>query len=147
VLEMAIMELFKCKSMSELVHNIMINVGEHLMKLTEEKLKQMILDEIKSNLSPDDTAQLHADIELVRELSAEIDRLRDERYKVSGDKRLVVVGRKRTPELKEVDEQLAQVNNQISAIAKKYNIRHYYDSPGNYDLINLMRKKFRRKNI
>jgi len=111
------------------------------MKLTESKLKQMILDEIKSNLSPDDTAQLHADIELVRELSAEIDRLRDERYpNRAGD-------RKRTPELKEIDEQLAQVNNQISAIAKKYNIRHYYDSPGNYDLINLMKKKFRRKSI
>ena len=117
------------------------------MKLTEAKLKQMILDEIKSNLSPVDTAQLQADIDLVKELSEEIDRLRDERYKVSGDKRLVVVGRKRTPELKEIDKQLTDVDRQIRGIAKKYNIRHFYDSPGNYDLINLMKKKFRRKSI
>tara|TARA_R110002110_G_scaffold384767_1_gene596373 strand:+ start:1242 stop:1595 length:354 start_codon:yes stop_codon:yes gene_type:complete len=117
------------------------------MKLTEEKLKQMILDEIKSNLSPADQDQLQADIDLVIELSSEIDRLRDKRFQISGDKRLVVVGRKRTPEIKEVDKELAEVELKISNIAKKYSIRHYYDSPGNYDLIKLMKKKFRRKSL
>ena len=39
----------------------------------------MILDEMKSNLSIADQDQLRADIELVRELSADIDSLRLER--------------------------------------------------------------------
>ena len=143
------MESSKSTSMQELVHNskTKTNVGEHLMKLTEAKLKQMILDEIKSNLSPADQTRLQADIDLVIELSSEIDRLRDKRFQISGDKRLVVVGRKRTPEIKEVDKELAEVELKISNIAKKYNIRHYYDSPGNYDLIKLMKKKFRRKSL
>jgi len=57
------------------------------------------------------------------------------------------IGRHRTPELVDIDRKIAKLSQQIRAIAKKYNIRHYYDSPGNYDLINLMKKKFRRKSL
>jgi len=117
------------------------------MRLTEAKLKQMILDEIKSNLSPADQDRLQADIELVRELSAEVDGLRDERYRLTPAGQPRPIGRHRTPELVDIDHRITELSRQIFDTAQKYNIRHYYDSPGNYDLINLMRKKFRRKNI
>ena len=117
------------------------------MKLTEAKLKQMILDEIQSNLSPDDTAQLQADIEMVRELSADVDGLRDERYRLTPAGQTRQIGRHRTPELVDIDHRIAKLSQQIRSISQKYNIRHYYDSPGNYDLINLMKKKFRRKSL
>tara|TARA_E500000331_G_C16890683_1_gene554609 strand:+ start:61 stop:381 length:321 start_codon:yes stop_codon:yes gene_type:complete len=106
------------------------------MKLTEAKLKQMILDEMKSNLSIADQDQLQADIELVRELSADIDSLRLERDEDN------------KPNLTlKIDQSIVHKERQILGLAKKYNIRHYYDSPGNYDLINLMKKKFRRKSL
>ena len=110
------------------------------MKLTEAKLKQMILDEIKSNLSPADQDQLQADIELVGELSVEFDALRKEKADMAGE-----VERISTHTVRE--KLIAEKDRQIRAIAKKYNIRHYYDSPGNYDLINLLKKKFRRKSL
>ena len=119
------------------------------MKLTEAKLKQMILDEMKSNLSAADQGQLYADIKLVRELTVDLESLRDERYKIRGqgstalaDK--TILGLEPIPE---IDDEIRKLNRQILAIAKKYNIRHYYDSPGNRDLINLMKKKFRRKRL
>jgi len=117
------------------------------MKLTEAKLKQLIRESMQHSEYYTKLKTLQADIDLVIELSSEIDRLREKRFKISGDRRLVVVGRKRTPEIKEVDKELAAVELKISNIAKKYNIRHYYDSPGNYDLIKLMKKKFRRKSL
>ena len=117
------------------------------MKLTEAKLKQMILDEMKSNLSPQDIAQLQADIEMVRELSADVDDLRNERYRLNPAGQTRQIGRHRTPELVDIDRRIAKLSQQIRAISQKYNIRHYYDSPGNYDLINLMKKKFRRKSL
>ena len=116
------------------------------MKLTEAKLKQMILDEIKSNLSIDEHDQLHADIELVRELSVGVDSLREKRYQLDPHHpHGRSVGRNRSPELKKIDLEIVELERQIEGIANTYNIRHYYDSPGNYDLINLMKKKFRRK--
>ena len=119
------------------------------MKLTEAKLKQMILDEMKSNLSGADQDQLQSDIELVRELTVDLEGLRQERYEMRGegssarlDKEILGLG-----PVPEIDDGIRKLNQQIQAIAKKYNIRHFYDSPGNYDLINLMKKKFRRKSI
>ena len=96
----------------------------------------MILDEMKSNLSIADQDQLQADIELVRELSADIDSLRLERDEDN------------KPNLTlKIDQSIVDKERQILALAKKYNIRHYYDSPGNYDLINLKKKNFRRKSL
>lgn len=119
------------------------------MKLTEAKLKQMILDEMKSNLPIADQDQLYADIQLVRELTVDLESLRDERYKIRGqgstalaDK--TILGLDPIPE---IDDGIRKLNRQIRAISQKYNIRHYYDSPGNDDLINLMKKKLRRKSL
>ena len=106
-------------------------------QLTEAKLKQMILDEMKSNLSLDDQDQLHADIELVRELSMDLDSLR----KDIAERPLYA----QPEEYDKREETILNRERRIEAMAQKYNIRHYYDSPGNYDLINLMKKKFRRK--
>ncbi len=119
------------------------------MKLTEAKLKQMILDEMKSNLPIADQDQLYADIQLVRELTVDLESLRDERYKIRGqgstaraDK--TILGLDPIPE---IDDEIQKLERQIRAISQKYNIRQYYDSPGNHDLINLMKKKFRRKSL
>ena len=122
---------------------------EITMKLTETKLKQMILDEMKSNLSDADQARLSADIQLVRELTVDLESLRDERYKIRGQGSTAradkdILGLDPIPGL---DDAIQKLERQILAIAKKYNIRHYYDSPGNRDLINLMKKKFRRKSL
>jgi len=114
------------------------------MKLTEEKLKQMILDEMKSNLSPADRDQLYADIELVREYTAEYEELRDVRYAMKNNFSNTPVPYE---EISKTDNRLQELYDMINKIAKKYNIRHFYDSPGNYDLINLMKRKFRRKSL
>ena len=119
------------------------------MKLTEAKLKQMILDEIKSNLSPTDQGQLQSDIQLVRDLTDEIEMIDRERYQL--DKKPTgarSIGRHRTPELVELDHLAAEKERQIRAIAMKYNIPfEYTGSPGNYDLIKLLKNKFRRKSL
>ena len=107
------------------------------MKLTEAKLKQMILDEMKSNLSAADRDQLYADIDLVRELSMDLDSLRKDK----AERPLYA----QPEEYDKREETILNRERRIEAMAQKYNIRHYYDSPGNYDLINLMKKKFRRK--
>ena len=109
------------------------------MKLTEAKLKQMILDEMKSNLSLDDQDQLYADIELVRELSMDLDALEKDKLEHS----LYA----QPEEYDKREEAILNRKRRIEAMAQKHNIRHYYDSPGNYDLINLMKKKFRRKSL
>ena len=118
------------------------------MKLTEAKLKQMILDEIKSNLSLADQDQLQADIELVRELSAAVDSLRKERYQLdthhTGGRS---VGRNRSLELIEVDQEIAELERQIRGIATKYGVEFYFGEPGNKYLINLLKRKFRRKSL
>lgn len=114
------------------------------MKLTEAKLKQMILDEMKSSLSPADQDQLYADIELVKEYTAEYEELRDVRYAMKNNFSNIPVSYE---EISKVDNRLQELYDMINKIAKKYNIRHFYDSPGNYDLINLLKKKFRRKSL
>ena len=108
------------------------------MKLTEAKLKQMILDEMKSNLSAADRDQLYADIDLVRELTMDLDAAEKDKAKP---------GYVEPEEYDKREELILNRKRRIEAIAQKYNIRHYYDSPGNYDLINLMKKKFRRKSL
>ena len=121
------------------------------MKLTEAKLKQMILDEMKSNLSAADRDQLESDIELVRELSVGVDSLRKERYQLDmhqkGGQLKYIPPEDQDPEIKEIDLEIIELLRRIRGIANTYNIRHYYDSPGNRDLINLMKKKFRRKSL
>mgnify|MGYP003130151068 CR=1 FL=1 len=51
------------------------------MKLTEAKLKQMILDEMKSNLSLADQDELNADIELVRKILQNLMKLGEKKMK------------------------------------------------------------------
>ena len=119
------------------------------MKLTEAKLKQMILDEMRSNLSAADQDQLYADIQLVRELSVDLESLRDERYKIRGphsnaraDK--VILGLDPIPE---IDDEIQKLERQIQAIATKYGVEFYFGEPGNKYLINLLKRKFRRKSL
>ena len=122
------------------------------MKLTEAKLKQMILDEMKSNLPLADQEMLQRDIEQVRTLSAEIDRLREIKYMPSGlESRTDTITsaelEQRVKDIEELDGLIASLDRQVRAIATKYDIRHYFDEPGNEDLIDLMKNKFRRKSL
>ena len=122
------------------------------MKLTETKLKQMILDEMKSNLPLADQEMLQRDIEQVRTLSAEIDRLREIKYMPSGlESRTDTITsaelEQRVEDMRELDGRIAYLDLQVRTIADKYNIEFYFDEPGNEDLIGLMKNKFRRKSL
>ena len=122
------------------------------MKLTETKLKQMILDEMKSNLSPADQEMLQRDIDKVRTLSAEIDRLREIKYMPSGlESRTDTITsaelEQRVEDMRELDGRIAYLDLQVRTIADKYNIEFYFDEPGNDDIIDLMKNKFRRKSL
>tara|TARA_R100000388_G_scaffold92079_1_gene74676 strand:+ start:383 stop:712 length:330 start_codon:yes stop_codon:yes gene_type:complete len=109
------------------------------MKLTEAKLKQMILDEIKSNLSDADQRRLQADIDLVRKLSMELDLL--EKDKV--ENRYFA----QPEEYDKREEVILNRKRRIEAIAQKYGVEFYFGEPGNKYLINLLKNKFRRKSL
>ena len=122
------------------------------MKLTKAKLKQMILDEMKSNLSPADQEMLQRDIDKVRSLSAEIDRLREISRMPSGlESRTDTITsaelEQRVKDIQERDGRIYALDDEVRAIANKYGIKAYFDEPGNEDLIDLMKNKFRRKSL
>ena len=122
------------------------------MKLTESKLKQMILDEMKSNLPLADQEMLQRDIEQVRTLSAEIDRLREIGRMPSGlESRTDTITsaeiEQRVKDMEDLYDRITSLDNEVRAIANKYGIKAYFDEPGNEDLIDLMKNKFRRKSL
>ena len=122
------------------------------MKLTEAKLKQMILDEMKSNLSPADQEMLQRDIDKVRTLSAEIDRLREMGRMPSGlESRTDTITsaeiEQGVKDQEDLYDRITSLDRQVRAIANKYGIKAYFDEPGNEDLIDLMKNKFRRKSL
>ena len=123
------------------------------MKLTEAKLKQMILDEIKSNLEDEDEREeLEADIDKVRSLSVEIDRLREMIRMPSGfeGRKDIVSSAELEKSIKDVEDLYSEIrylDDEVRTIADKYNIEFYFDEPGNEDLIDLMKNKFRKKTI
>ena len=112
------------------------------MKLTEAKLKQMILDEIRSNLSISDQDELHTDIELDRKLSTELDELRKEE-----DETITSGEAERLSDYNKREQDKAERERQIQAIATKYGVEFYFGEPGNKYLINLLKRKFRRKSL
>ena len=109
------------------------------MKITRKRLQQIILNEINSNLSIADQDQLHADIEQVQQLSMELDALRKEK-----DKRLEI---RRFEDYNDIEELIAERDRKIEAIATKYGVEFYFGEPGNKYLINLLKRKFRRKSL
>ena len=115
----------------------------NIMKLTEEKLKQMILDEMKSNLSLADQDELNADIELVRKISAELDEIRREEDEIyaSGEA-------ERLSDYDNREQAKAERDRIIDRIAKKYGVEFYrYGEPGNKYLIDKLKRRFRRKSL
>ena len=135
----------KMKRRKDLQENI-------VMKLTEEKLKQMILDEMKSNLSSADQEMLQRDIDKVRSLSVEIDKLREMGRSPSGfeGRTNVVTSAELEQSIKDQEDlydRITFLDREVRTIADKYNIEFYFDEPGNEDLIRLMKNKFRRKSI
>ena len=122
------------------------------MKLTEEKLKQMILDEMKSNLPLADQEMLQRDIDKVRSLSVEIDKLREMTRMPSGfeGRKNIVSSAELEQSIKDMEDLYSRIHHldgEVRTIADKYNIEFYFDEPGNEDLIRLMKNKFRRKTI
>ena len=108
------------------------------MKLLMENFNRF-LNEIKSNLPIDDQEQLYADIELVQKLTKELDALRKEK-----DERPEV---ERLEDYEKREELIADRDRKIQAISTKYGIEFYFGEPGNKYLINLLKKKFRRKSL
>ena len=121
-------------------------------QLTEEKLKQMILDEMKSNLPLADQEMLQRDIDKVRSLSVEIDKLREMTRMPSGfeGRKNIVSSAELEQSMKDMEDLYSRIHHldgEVRTIADKYNIEFYFDEPGNEDLIRLMKNKFRRKTI
>ena len=122
------------------------------MKLTETKLKQMILDEMKSNLPLADQEMLRRDIDKVRSLSVEIDKLKEMGRSPSGfeGRTNVVTSAELEQSIKDQEDlydRIRSLDREVRTIADKYNIEFYFDEPGNEDLIRLMKNKFRRKSL
>ena len=126
------------------------------MKLTEVKLKQMILDEMKSNLPLDDQEKLFQDIDRIKQLYAEITRLnaslRDayDRAYDSFDYDDPFT----SPEVDEIRSAIAEEEKEFGSILDRYNISPYkkdkYDRTvfRTFDEISkLLKKKFRRKSL
>ena len=112
----------------------------------------MILDEMKSNLSPADQEMLQRDIDKVRSLSAEIDRLREMSRMPSGfeGRTNVISSAELEQSIKDQEDlydRITSLDREVRTIADKYNIEFYFDEPGNEDLIGLMKNKFRRKSL
>ena len=116
------------------------------MKLTETKLKQMILDEIKSNLPIADQYQLYADIERAKEISAEFNALHRERSEIQD--RAFEDGHANFGEYhKEISKRLYDLYSEFNAIAIRNNVLNNYSISNLDGFINTLKKKFRRKTI
>ena len=117
------------------------------MKLTEAKLKQMILDEMKSNLPIADQDQLDADIERAKEISTEFVALHREREKI--EFRAFDDGHDNFGEYhREISKRLQDLANEFDAIAIRNNVsRNNYSIFSPNAFTNTLKKKFRRKTI
>lgn len=117
------------------------------MKLTESKLKQLILDEIKSNLSPKETKELRRAIKEVEMLGQQYleseERLMDLEFaydSAQSYEEAVEIDNM----MDEVLKELIEVQAEMQKYARKYHIE-FYDSPK--ELVKRMKNKFRRKSI
>ena len=126
------------------------------MKLTEAKLKQMILDEIKSNLPLADQEKLFQDINRIKQLYAEITRLNAslrDAYDRAYDS-FHYDDPFTSPEVDEIRSAIAEEEKKFGSILDRYNISPYkkdkYDRTvfRTFEEINqLLKNKFRRKNL
>ena len=126
------------------------------MKLTEVKLKQMILDEMKSNLPLDDQEKLFQDIGRIKQLYAEITRLNAslrDAYDRAYDS-FDYDDPHTSPELDEIRSAIAEEEKELGSILDRYNISPYkkdkYERTvyRTFEEINqLLKKKFRRKSL
>ena len=123
----------KLKRRKDLQENI-------VMKLTEAKLKQMILDEIKSNLSPQETAELEADIHNLEQMLERMSILQHagfESYKQYSTPEVLAARR-------EIRAEQSVLQAKIFDLLNKYNVPF---SANPKRTINTLKKKFRRKNL
>ena len=126
------------------------------MKLTEEKLKQMILDEMKSNLPLADQEKLFQDIDRIKQLYAEITRLKAsmrDAYDRAYDS-FDYDDPYTSPELDEIRSAVQEEEKKFVSILDRYNISPYkkdkYERTvyRTFEEINqLLKKKFRRKSL
>ena len=108
------------------------------MKLLMENFNRF-LGEIKSNLSDADQLRLQADIDLVRKLSMELDLLEKDKI----ENRYFA----QPEEYDKREEVILNRKRRIEAIAQRYGVESYFTEPDNKYLIDLLKKKFRRKSL
>tara|TARA_Y100000114_G_scaffold62280_1_gene57120 strand:- start:17744 stop:18550 length:807 start_codon:yes stop_codon:yes gene_type:complete len=118
----------------------------NLFQLTEAKLKQMILDEMKSNLPIADQDQLYADIERAKEIAAEFNALYRERNEISD--RAFEDGHDNFDEYyREISHRLQGLSNEFDTIAIRNNVLNNYHIFNLDGFIKTLKKKFRRKSL
>ena len=115
------------------------------MKLTEAKLKQMILDEMKSNLPPKETAELQ---QAIREVEVLVDQYLKVEYDLSS---LQLAYDEIKPWMDDIDseidkhlQELSRLQAEMRPYASKYHV-YFYDNPE--ELLKRMKMKFRRKSL
>ena len=117
------------------------------MKLTETKLKQMILDEMKSNLSPKETEELQQailEVEALVNQYLEVEKSLDALEKAYPQS-------KTWEEATEIDnlidkdlEELSDLDHAMRPYASKYHVPLYRNPE---QLLKRMKNKFRRKSL
>ena len=126
------------------------------MKLTEEKLKQMILDEMKSNLPLADQEKLFQDIDRIKQLYAEITRLKAsmrDAYDRAYDS-FDYDDPYTSPELDEIRSAVQEEEKKFVSILDRYNISPYKKNKYGHtvqrtfeEISELLKKKFRRRSL
>ena len=128
----------------------------NLFQLTEEKLKQMILDEMKSNLPLADQEKLFQDIDRIKQLYAEITRLKAsmrDAYDRAYDS-FDYDDPYTSPELDEIRSAVQEEEKKFVSILDRYNISPYKKNKYGYtvqrtfeEISELLKKKFRRRSL
>jgi len=117
------------------------------VKLTESKLKQMILDEMKSNLSPKETKRLQQAI-------LEVEVLVNQYLEVEKSLDALTIAYPLSKTWEEATEisnlidkdlaELSRLDNEMRPYARKYHV-YLYNNPET--LLKRMKMKFRRKSL
>ena len=117
------------------------------MKLTEEKLKQMILNEIKSNLSPKETEELQQairEVEVLANQYLEVEKSLDALTIAYPQSKTWEEATEISNLIDEHLEELSKLDREMRPYASKYHVTLYRNPEA---LLKRMKNKFRRKNL
>jgi len=111
------------------------------MKLTEAKLKQLILDEMKSNLSAADQDQLYADIYKLEQI---FERMSILQHAALESYKKIAPSKEELADRRELRFESSVLQKEMFEILNKYDIPF---SPNYKLVINTLKRRFRRKSL